>query len=56
MLGDNRGTNFVLLGAILGDEILNDGAEVRGNKLTVQLHSQDAKTSATALTEGPMYE
>jgi len=50
MLGDSRGTNFVFL----GHEILNNGAEVLGNKLTVQLHSQDAKTSATALTEGPM--
>jgi len=54
MLGDSRGTNFVFLGAILGHEILNNGAEVHGNKLTVQLHSQDTKTRATALTEGPM--
>ena len=54
MLGDRRVTNFVLLGAIFDQEILNNGAEVHGNKLTVQLHSQDAITNATALTEGPM--
>jgi hypothetical protein len=54
MLGGSRGTTFVLLGAILDHEILNNGAEVHGNKLTVQLHSQDAITNATALTGGPM--
>jgi hypothetical protein len=53
MLGDSRGTKFVLLGAILDHEILNNSAEVHGNKLTVQLYSQDAITNTTALTEGP---
>jgi len=51
MLGDSRGTTFVLLGAILYYEILNKGSEVHGNKLTVQLHSQDAITNAIAKTE-----
>jgi len=54
MLGDSKGTKFVLLGAILDHEILNNGAEVYGNELTVQLHCQVAITNATALTEGPM--
>ena len=53
MLGESRGTKFVLLGAILDHEILNNGAEVHVNNLTAQLHSQDAIPNATALTEGP---
>jgi hypothetical protein len=51
MLGDSSGTLFVLVGVILDHEILNNGAEVHGNKLTVKLHSQDVITKATALTD-----
>jgi hypothetical protein len=51
MLGESSGIFFVLLGAILDHEILNNGTEVHGNKLTVKLHSQVSITKAAALTE-----
>ena len=54
MFGDGRCTKFVLLGAILDHEILNNGAQVHGNKLTAKLNGQDVIKKATALIEGPM--